>query len=86
MLAEPAIPDFHLAALRAHFLATGARPTDTAILQPLSLMLDLAGEALRSRLFIVQAEGGRRPVCALTSRPPSPRRTYEFGGGWNLPR
>src|SRR5206468_3043955 len=28
------------------------------LLQPLSLLLDLAGEAMRARLFVVQAEGG----------------------------
>jgi len=55
---EPPIPADRLAALRVPFAAMGAQPMDTAILQPLSLMLDLAGEALRARLFIVQAEGG----------------------------
>jgi ATP phosphoribosyltransferase regulatory subunit len=33
---------------------------DAPLLQPLNLLLDLAGEAMRARLFVVQAEGGRR--------------------------
>jgi ATP phosphoribosyltransferase regulatory subunit len=35
-----------------------AQPVDAPILQPLNLLLDLAGEAMRARLFVVQAEGG----------------------------
>ncbi len=50
-----------LDAVRAPFAAyaarTGAAWTDAPTLQPLSLLLDLAGEAMRSRLFVVQAEG-----------------------------
>ncbi len=50
-----------LDAVRAPFAAyaarTGARWTDAPTLQPLSLLLDLAGEGMRSRLFVVQAEG-----------------------------
>ena len=38
------------------------------MLQPLNLLLDLAGEAMRARLFVVQAEGGvEEPACARTS-------------------
>lgn len=59
MRLEPALPADQLALIRAPFVAMGAEPTDTAILQPLNLMLDLAGETLRARLFIVQAEGGQ---------------------------
>jgi len=58
MRAEPAVPEDQLAAIRAPFLAAGAERIDTPILQPLNLLLDLAGEALRARLFVVQAEGG----------------------------
>src|SRR5262249_39269536 len=39
-------------------LAAGAVAIEAPILQPLSLLLDLAGEAMRARLFVVQAEGG----------------------------
>ncbi|MFD1192976.1 ATP phosphoribosyltransferase regulatory subunit, partial [Phenylobacterium conjunctum] len=58
MRAEPMVPPDRLAALRAPFLATGAEAVDAPLLQPLGLLLDLAGEALRARLFVVQAEGG----------------------------
>lgn len=58
MRAEPVVPPDRLAALRAPFLATGAEAVDAPLLQPLGLLLDLAGEALRARLFVVQAEGG----------------------------
>lgn len=57
MRAEPSLSAEALAAFRA-VLANGAAPIDCPILQPLSLLLDVAGEAMRARLFIVQAEGG----------------------------
>ena len=59
MRAEAAVPPDRLAAIRAPFLAAGAESIDTPILQPLGLLLDLAGEAMRARLFVVQAEGGQ---------------------------
>lgn len=58
MRTEPLVPAEALAAIRAPFLASGAEIIDAPILQPLGLLLDLAGEALRARLFVVQAEGG----------------------------
>lgn len=58
MRAEPSVPQDALAAIRAPFLAVGAEAVDAPILQPLGLLLDLAGEAMRARLFVVQAEGG----------------------------
>jgi ATP phosphoribosyltransferase regulatory subunit len=42
-----------LKALRARFEAFGGVWTDAPTLQPLGLLLDLAGEAVRSRLFVV---------------------------------
>lgn len=59
MRAEPSAPADALAAIRAPFLAAGATPVDPPVIQPLNLLLDLAGEAMRARLFIVQDEGGR---------------------------
>jgi ATP phosphoribosyltransferase regulatory subunit len=47
-----------LSVIRAALAAAGAQTVDAPILQPLNLLLDLAGEAMRARLFIVQAEGG----------------------------
>lgn len=58
MRAEPSVPAEALAAIRAPFAAAGAEAVDPPILQPLGALLDLAGEALRARLFVVQAEGG----------------------------
>jgi ATP phosphoribosyltransferase regulatory subunit len=55
---EPPIPAEALAAIRAPFSGAGATPLDVPVLQPLALLLDLAGEAMRPRLFVVQAEGG----------------------------
>ena len=57
MRTEPAVPPAPLAAMRAA-LEPGAETIDAPILQPLGLLLDLAGEAMRARLFVVQAEGG----------------------------
>jgi len=58
MRPETPIPADALAAIRAPFASAGATPTDAPVLQPLALLLDLAGEALRSRLFVVQGDGG----------------------------
>ena len=41
------------AAIRAPFEAFGGTWTETAVLQPLGLLLDLAGEAMRARLIVV---------------------------------
>jgi ATP phosphoribosyltransferase regulatory subunit len=54
---EPPAPADALGAIRAA-LSPGATVVDAPILQPLGLLLDLAGEAMRARLFVVQAEGG----------------------------
>ncbi len=54
---EPAIPKSALEAIRAPFLTRGAELIDTPVMQPLALLLDLAGEAMRARLFVVQADG-----------------------------
>lgn len=58
MRAEAPIPADALAAIRAPLQTAGAVRAETPLLQPLSLLLDLAGEAMRARLFVVQAEGG----------------------------
>ncbi len=57
MRLEPTVPADVLGRIRDAFGAAGATPVDAPILQPLNLLLDLAGEAMRARLFIVQAEG-----------------------------
>ena len=62
MIQEPPFPADGLEALRAPFRETGAIWVQPPVLQPLSLVLDLAGEALRSRLFVLQAAAGEE-VC-----------------------
>jgi ATP phosphoribosyltransferase regulatory subunit len=62
MRTEPAIPDASLAAIRAPFEAQAATRAEPPIVQPLNLFLDLAGEAMRARLFVVQADG-REEAC-----------------------
>jgi ATP phosphoribosyltransferase regulatory subunit len=54
---EPCIPADRLAAIRAPFEAFGGAWTDVGVLQPLPLLLDLLGEAMRARLFAVSGEG-----------------------------
>jgi len=54
---EDQAPAAALAAMRAPFLEQGATPIETPVLQPLALLLDMAGEAMRPRLFVVQADG-----------------------------
>jgi ATP phosphoribosyltransferase regulatory subunit len=58
MILEPPVPPDRLAAIRAPFLAADAGLVDAPVIQPLGLLLDLAGEAMRARLFVVQGEGG----------------------------
>ena len=58
MRVEPTVPTDVLAAIRQPLECAGAMRAEAPLLQPLSLLLDLAGEAMRSRLFVVQSEGG----------------------------
>jgi ATP phosphoribosyltransferase regulatory subunit len=58
MRLEAAVPAEVLTAIRAPFLTMAATPLNAPTVLPLSLMLDLAGEALRERLFVVQEPGG----------------------------
>ena len=58
MRIEPPVPPQILAPIRAPLEAAGAERAEAPLLQPLNLLLDLAGEAMRARLFVVQSEGG----------------------------
>lgn len=58
MRVEPATPPDVLAAVREPLEGSGAERADAPLLQPLNLLLELAGEAMRARLFVLQAEGG----------------------------
>jgi ATP phosphoribosyltransferase regulatory subunit len=58
MRLEGAVPADVLDAIRAPFRAADGERLEAPIVQPLSLFLDLAGEAMRERLFIVQSPNG----------------------------
>jgi ATP phosphoribosyltransferase regulatory subunit len=62
MRLEPTVPEKVLADVRAAFEAAGGRLVNTPVAEPLSLYLDLAGEALRERLFLVQG-ADREEYC-----------------------
>ncbi len=57
MRLEPAVPPEALAAIRAPFAQAGAPFVDAPVMLPLGLLLDLAGEVMRGRLFLVQGDG-----------------------------
>jgi ATP phosphoribosyltransferase regulatory subunit len=57
MNVEPPLPPEALGAIRAPFAALGAPVIDAPILLPLGAVLDLAGEVMRGRLFLVQGDG-----------------------------
>src|SRR5882672_1766056 len=57
MRLEAPVPSDILAAIQVPFLEKPAYEFDAPVLQPLGLLLDLAGETLRERLFVVQGEG-----------------------------
>lgn len=85
---EETVPAAVLAAVRAPFEAFGGDWTEADVLQPLGLLLDLAGEAMRARLLVVQADGAEAaalrpdftiPVAQahIASRRPQGRYLYE---------
>lgn len=78
MRAEPRVPADVLANLRAP-LSAGATSVDAPILQPLGLLLELAGEAMRARLFVVQAEGGQEACLRPDFTVPVTRQHLESG-------
>jgi ATP phosphoribosyltransferase regulatory subunit len=55
---EPQLPAPVLAKIRSPFDEMGATAIDPPVVQPLGLILDLSGEAMRERLILVQADGG----------------------------
>lgn len=79
MRAEPAVPAQPLAAIRAPFEALGAETVDAPILQPLGLLLELAGEAVRARLFVVSSQGGEEACLRPDFTVPVVRQHLESG-------
>lgn len=79
MRAEPAVPPDALDLIRAPFAAAGAEAVDAPILQPLGLLLELAGEAVRARLFVVQSQGGEEACLRPDFTVPVVRQHLESG-------
>jgi ATP phosphoribosyltransferase regulatory subunit len=88
MKVEPCVPLTILEAVRAPFAALAAQSIDPPVIQPLGLLLDLSGEAMHARLFIVQGRGGEEsclrpdftiPVARahIASGAPAGRYVYE---------
>ncbi len=66
MRLEAPVPASVLEAIRAPFEATPAHALDAPVIQPLGLLLDLAGETLRERLFVIQSLDGGPEACLRT--------------------
>lgn len=81
MIIEPTAPAEVLAAIRAPFAAAGAQAVDAPLIQPLGVLLDLAGEAMRARLFVVQGEGGEEVCLRPDFTIPIARAHLAEGGG-----
>ena len=84
MRVEPTLPPAVLAAIRAPFDGLGASLAAGPLVQPLNLILDLAGEGLRSRLFVVQAEGGAEACLRPDFTAPVARSHIESGAAEGL--
>jgi ATP phosphoribosyltransferase regulatory subunit len=78
---EPPVPGEALEAIRAPFAAMGATGIDPPVLQPLGLILDLSGEAMRERLFVVQADGGEEAALRPDFTIPAARLHIASGRG-----
>lgn len=81
MRPEPPVSAEILARIREPLTAAGAEAVDVPLLQPLGLLLDLAGEAMRARLFVVQAEGGAEACLRPDFTVPVTRLHLDRGGG-----
>lgn len=79
MRIEPPVPADVLAAVRAPFATLGATPIDPPVIQPLGLILDLSGEAMRERLIMVQADSGSEGALRLDFTIPAARLHIESG-------
>jgi len=77
---ERSIPAEALDAIRAPLLLAGAALTDAPVLQPLGLLLDLTGEAMRSRLFVVSGDGGEEACLRPDFTVAVARQHFENGG------
>ncbi len=80
MSLEPQVPPEVLAAVRAPFAALDATSIDVPVMQPLGLLLDLAGEAMRARLFVIQGEAGAETCLRADFTIPVVRAHIAAGG------
>jgi ATP phosphoribosyltransferase regulatory subunit len=80
MRIEPIVPTEVLGAVRAPFAALGATAIDPPVIQPLNLILDLSGEAMRERLILVQADNGSEGALRPDFTIPAARLHIESGG------
>jgi ATP phosphoribosyltransferase regulatory subunit len=76
---EPQLPAEVLAAVRAPFAELGAAAIDPPVAQPLGLILDLSGEAMRERLILVQSDGGAEAALRPDFTIPAARLHIESG-------
>ena len=83
MRLERSIPAEALDAIRAPLLAAGATATDAPVLQPLGLLLDLTGEAMRARLFVVSGDNGEEAALRPDFTVAVARQHFSNGGGAN---
>jgi ATP phosphoribosyltransferase regulatory subunit len=81
MTVETAVPTDAMAPIRAPFQALGAELADAPVMQPLALLLDLAGEAMRARLLVVQGDGGEEACLRPDFTIPIARMHIAAGGG-----
>ncbi len=81
MRLERSIPAEALDAIRAPLLAAGAIATDAPVLQPLGLLLDLTGEAMRARLFVVSGDNGDEAALRPDFTVAVARQHFSNGGG-----
>lgn len=81
MRLERSIPAEALDAIRAPLLSAGATATDAPVLQPLGLLLDLTGEAMRARLFVVSGDNGEEAALRPDFTVAVARQHFSSGGG-----
>jgi ATP phosphoribosyltransferase regulatory subunit len=79
MNVEPPVPAEALDAIRAPFAAMKAQKIEPPVLQPLGLILDLAGEAMRERLLLVQGADGAEAALRPDFTIPAARAHIDSG-------
>jgi ATP phosphoribosyltransferase regulatory subunit len=81
MRIEPRVPEAVLERMRAPLLRGSVVRVDPPVIQPLDLLLDLSGEAMRERLFVVQGEGAEEACLRPDFTMAVARQVVEEGAG-----